>query len=350
MLTSTKSDNPNSGKKRSSDPVVKTRAMNSTDEAYDSPLRPSRLGEFIGQTSLKKNLQVFIDAAKKRKEPLEHVLFYGPPGLGKTTLASILSKEIGSELRVTSGPALEKQGDVAAILSHLQKNDVLFIDEIHRLRPQVEELLYAAMEDFALDIVVGSGPGAKTMRLALPPFTLIGATTRASSLSAPLRDRFGHVVKIEFYNEQELTDIIIRSASVLNIQIQQDAAVEIAKRSRKTPRIANRLLKRVRDFSDVLGDGIITKKIASEALKSLGIDNYGLDDFDRNILLSIYNDFHGGPVGLNTLAATLGEEEATISDVSEPFLLQMGFIKRFPRGRVITEKGKQHIADIKQLF
>ena len=336
-----------SSKKSSVDksPLIDTNTTSQEEEVYEHSTRPKFLKEFIGQERLKNNLAIFLEATRKRDACMEHMLFYGPPGLGKTTLANIIARELGANFRITSGPAIEKQGDLAAIISSLKKGDILFIDEIHRLRPQIEEMLYSAMEDFALDIMIGSGPGARSMRIALPEFTLIGATTRVASLSSPLRDRFGHVLKIDFYTHKELEHIIQRSAHILQCNIEKEATQEIAHRCRYTPRIANRLLKRVRDFADVLGDGNISYNITLHTLKELGIDNKGLDTLDRNILQSIQQQFHGGPVGLATLAATLGEEETTIENVCEPFLLQLGFLRRLPRGRSITAQGLQHLTE-----
>jgi Holliday junction DNA helicase RuvB len=312
------------------------------DDFDEVSLRPKKLDEYIGQSKAKNNLNVFIEAAKQRKEALDHVLLYGPPGLGKTTLAGIISAEMGVNLRITSGPAIEKAGDLAAILTNLGTHDVLFIDEIHRLNRSVEEILYPAMEDYALDIIIGKGPSARSIRLDLPKFTLIGATTRAGLLTAPLRDRFGVINKLEMYTADELKQIVKRSAGILNIELKEDGAYEIARRSRGTPRIANRLLKRVRDFAQVMGGGVIDLKVAKHALDALEVDEIGLDGVDRNMLLSIINKFSGGPVGLDTLAASIGEDPGTIEDVYEPYLIQLGFINKTPRGRMATKNAYSH--------
>lgn len=313
------------------------------DQAVELSLRPRYLSEYIGQQQVKENLKVYIEAAKQRREPLDHVLLYGPPGLGKTTLSTIIANEMGVNIRTTSGPAIERPGDLAAILTNLQEGDVLFVDEIHRLHRTVEEVLYPAMEDFALDIIIGKGPSARSVRLDLPKFTLIGATTRAGLLSAPLRDRFGVVSRLEYYTEDELTFIVSRTSDILGAEIIGEAAREVGKRSRGTPRIANRLLKRVRDFAQVKGDGIITLELARTALELIQVDDKGLDHIDHKMLESIIRMFQGGPVGLDTIAATIGEESQTIEDVYEPYLLQLGFIQRTPRGRMVTPLGYRHL-------
>ena len=313
------------------------------DIKIEGELRPLSLKEYIGQEKTKQTLEIYIKAAKERGEPLDHVLFYGPPGLGKTTLAGIIANEMGVNMKVTSGPAIEKPGEMAAILNSLQENDVLFVDEIHRLHRQVEEVLYPAMEDYAIDIMIGKGAGARSIRLNLPKFTLVGATTRAGMLTAPLRDRFGVVNRLEFYSDQELKTIVLRSAKVLNVEIEEEGALELARRSRGTPRLANRLLKRVRDFAQVKYDGVITKEVANYALDLLDVDKYGLDHIDRGILLTMIEKFQGGPVGLDTLAAAVSEDAGTLEDVYEPYLLKNGFIQRTPRGRVVTELAYRHL-------
>jgi Holliday junction DNA helicase RuvB len=312
------------------------------EENFERALRPKKLDEYVGQEKIREQLEIFIDAAKKRNEPLDHVLLFGPPGLGKTTLANIIAKEMGVNLRQTSGPVLEKTGDLAALLSNLEENDVLFIDEIHRLSPVIEEILYPAMEDYRLDIMIGEGPSARSVKLELPPFTLIGATTRAGMLTNPLRDRFGIVSRLEFYTTQELTKIVIRSAGLLEVEINKEGANEIANRSRGTPRIANRLLRRVRDFAEVKSEGKINKLIADNALKMLDVDLIGLDLMDRNFLLAIIEKFSGGPVGLDNISAAIGEEKETIEDVIEPYLIQQGYLMRTPRGRLATPKTYEH--------
>lgn len=312
-------------------------------EDNDLSIRPSTIDEYIGQKEVKENIDIYIKAAKIRNETLDHVLLYGPPGLGKTTLAYIIANEMGGNIKVASGPAIEKTGDLAAILSSLEEGDILFIDEIHRMPRFVEEILYSAMEDYVLDIVVGSDSSSRNIRIELPPFTLVGATTRAGDLSSPLRDRFGIVAKLNFYTDEELTKIIKRTSNVLDTPIEEDAAVELARRSRGTPRIANRLFKRVRDFALVIGDGTITKEIIEKSLSKLKVDNLGLDETDYNLLKSIIEKFNGGPVGIEAIASSIGEEQTTIEDVYEPYLLQTGLLKRTSRGRIVTEKAYEHL-------
>ena len=314
-----------------------------SDTDIELSLRPKTLDDYIGQDKAKENLSIYMEAAKGRGESLDHVLLYGPPGLGKTTLAGIIANEMGVNLRVTSGPAIEKQGDLAAILSNLAPGDVLFIDEIHRLSRQVEEVLYPAMEDFALDIIIGKGPAARSIRLDIPHFTLVGATTRSGQLAAPLRDRFGVLLRLELYSPEQLSKIITRSAGLLNVAIDREGALELASRSRGTPRIANRLLKRVRDYAQVVCDGVITEEVAREALDRFEIDELGLDEFDRRMLTTIINVYGGGPVGLDTLAAAVGEEAVTVEDVYEPYLMQIGFLSRTPRGRCVTPAAYEHL-------
>jgi Holliday junction DNA helicase RuvB len=313
------------------------------DAPLDTSLRPRNLTDFIGQAKVKENLKIAISAAKGRGEPLDHVLFYGPPGLGKTCLAHIIAAEVGVNIKTTSGPAIERTGDLAAILTNLRSQDILFIDEIHRLNRTVEEILYPALEDYALDIIIGKGPGAKSLRLNLPKFTLIGATTRYALLSPPLRDRFGSVFRLDFYDTASLEKIIARSARILQVEAKEDGLKEIARRARGTPRVANRLLKRVRDYAEVIADGVITKKVAEEALTQLGVDLIGLDEIDHKVLHTIIEKFNGGPVGLDTIAASISEEADTITDVYEPFLMQLGFLERTPRGRLATRLAYEHL-------
>ena len=317
------------------------------DEKVDRAIRPTLLSDYTGQHHVKAQMEIFIPAARNRNEPLDHLLIFGPPGLGKTTLANIVANEMGVSIRTTSGPVLEKAGDLAALLTNLEENDVLFIDEIHRLSPVVEEILYPAMEDYQLDIMIGEGPAARSIKLDLPPFTLIGATTRAGSLTSPLRDRFGIVQRLEFYSVEDLTDIVLRSAHFLNLPIDKEGAVEVAKRSRGTPRIANRLLRRVRDYADVKSHGHVSKQIAAAALDMLEVDNEGFDIMDRKLLHAIIDKFSGGPVGLDNVAAAIGEARETIEDVLEPFLIQQGFLQRTPRGRIVTDRAYQHFSIIR---
>lgn len=321
--------------------MIETNLMEE-DIKIEGSLRPQTLVDYIGQTKVKDNLKIYIEAAKQRGDALDHVLFYGPPGLGKTTLAGIIANEMGVHMKVTSGPAIEKPGEMAAILNNLQEGDLLFVDEIHRLNRQVEEVLYPAMEDYAIDIMIGKGATARSIRLDLPRFTLVGATTRAGLLTAPLRDRFGMIHRLEFYTVEELQVIIIHSARILGVEIEQKGALELARRSRGTPRLANRILKRVRDFAQVKYDGVITEEIAKTALDLMDVDRMGLDHVDRNILLTMINKFKGGPVGLDTLAAAIGEDAGTIEDVYEPYLIQNGFLNRTPRGRMVTDTAYHH--------
>ncbi len=317
------------------------------DEGVDRAIRPKMLADYTGQAHVKAQMEIFIPAARKRGEPLDHLLIFGPPGLGKTTLANIVANEMGVSIRTTSGPVLEKAGDVAALLTNLEENDILFIDEIHRLSPVVEEVLYPAMEDYQLDIMIGEGPAARSIKLDLPPFTLIGATTRAGALTSPLRDRFGIVQRLEFYNVQDLTTIVTRSAHFLNLTIDKEGAFEVAKRSRGTPRIANRLLRRVRDYADIKTHGLVNKKTAAAALDMLEVDHEGFDIMDRKLLHAIIDKFKGGPVGLDNVAAAIGEERETIEDVLEPYLIQQGFLQRTPRGRIATDRAYQHFSIIR---
>ena len=323
------------------EPIVSKTLL--SEDTGETSLRPKTLKEYIGQEKAKQNLSIFIEAARRRTEALDHVLLHGPPGLGKTTLAGIIAQEMGVNIRITSGPAIEKPGDLAALLTNLSENDILFVDEIHRLNRAVEEILYPAMEDYAIDIIIGKGPSANSIRLDLPKFTLIGATTRAGSLSAPLRDRFGVTLRLELYTPEELQEIVKRSAGILDVAIEPDGAMEIAKRSRGTPRIANRMLRRVRDFAQVVADGVITKDVADKALLALEVDALGLDNVDRRMLRAIIENYGGGPVGLDTLAATIGEESVTLEDVYEPYLMQLGFLTRTPRGRCVTQKAYEHL-------
>ena len=321
--------------------IIET-SLTEEDQKIEGTLRPQKMDDYIGQSKAKETLKIYIEAAKRRNDPLDHVLFYGPPGLGKTTLAGVIANEMGTHIKVTSGPAIEKPGDMAAILNGLSDGDVLFVDEIHRLNRQVEEVLYPAMEDYCIDIMIGKGPTAKSIRLDLPKFTLVGATTRAGLLSAPLRDRFGVINRLEFYSVEELVQIIMHSAGILQVKIEPEGAVELARRSRGTPRLANRVLKRVRDFAQVRFDGIITEKVAIQALDLLDVDKLGLDHVDRNLLMTMIEKFGGGPVGLDTLAAATGEDPGTIEDVNEPYLIKNGLINRTPRGRVVTPLAYLH--------
>ena len=321
------------------EPLVAKTFLN--EDAGETSLRPRTLAEYIGQEKAKQNLSIFIEAARRRTESLDHVLLHGPPGLGKTTLAGIIAQEMGVNIRITSGPAIEKPGDLAALLTNLNENDILFVDEIHRLNRSVEEILYPAMEDYAIDIIIGKGPSANSIRLDLPRFTLIGATTRAGS-SGPLRDRFGVTLRLELYTPEELATIVKRSAGILNVEIEPEGAMEIARRSRGTPRIANRMLRRVRDFAQVVADGVITRQVADQAL-ALEVDHLGLDQVDRRMLRAIIENYGGGPVGLDTLAATIGEESVTLEDVYEPYLMQIGFLTRTPRGRCVTQRAYEHL-------
>lgn len=323
--------------------ITQSAAVSSMEERQETTLRPQRLDDFIGQKNVKENLKIFIEAAKLRGEPLDHVLFYGPPGLGKTTLAGIIANELGVDIKITSGPAIERAGDLAAILTNLNENDVLFIDEIHRLNRSVEEVLYSAMEDYALDIIIGKGPSARSIRLDIAKFTLIGATTRAGSLSAPLRDRFGVISKFELYDYDELSHIIDRSAGLLGVECDNASLLEMAKCSRGTPRVANRLLKRIRDFSQVRHDGVINSEVTKLGLKALGIDELGLERLDREILESIIHRFNGGPVGIDTIAASIGEERVTIEDAYEPYLIQSGLLYRTQKGRMVSKLGYHHM-------
>jgi holliday junction DNA helicase RuvB len=313
------------------------------EKSFEVSLRPKKLDEYVGQDKIKENLEIFMEAARRRKEPIEHVLLYGPPGLGKTTLAHIIASEMGTSIKVTSGPAIEKTGDLAAILTNLQEGDILFIDEIHRMNKNIEEVLYPAMEDYALDIIIGKGPSARTLRLDLPKFTIIGATTKVGMLSHPLRDRFGSIYRLNFYESSDIEKIIARNSRILKVEAHPEAIIEIAKRARRTPRIANRLLKRVRDFAEVKSDGILTKNISDASLNALEVDELGLDEIDRRILKTIIEKFNGGPIGVNTLAAATFEETDTIEELYEPYLMQLGFLHRTPRGRIATKEAYLHL-------
>jgi Holliday junction DNA helicase RuvB len=342
MVYFPESDGREEGGMATTDRIV-TGRQREEDAVLDVSLRPKRLADYIGQERVKENLQILVDAANKRSETLDHVLLYGPPGLGKTTLAGIIAAEMGVAMKITSGPAIEHQGDLVSILTNLNKSDVLFIDEIHRLNRQVEEVLYSAMEDFAVDIIIGKGPSARSMRLSLPPFTLVGATTRLAMLTSPLRDRFGAIYRLDFYSEDAMRQIVTRSARILKVDTEPAGANEIARRARGTPRVANRLLRRVRDFAQVKAEGIISAQVADDALEKLGVDELGLDEVDHRILRAIAQTFNGGPVGIETLAAATSEEADTIMDVYEPFLILQGFMQRTPRGRVVTERAYQHL-------